>query len=174
MDAVQPRGFATADAVTIVSTPLYSNTTLVVCHSDAGPRRHGGADGEVRRRAVPAPCSDASRHACDARAGAISPAHGPPDFGKYDLSGYGMKFSTSAPFPAALKAEVLRAGQAAWSNIYGMTEGGGSTILAAHQFPDKLHTVGQPCRDMTFASSTRRAARSRGGRSARWSAVRRR
>jgi len=28
--------------------------------------------------------------------------------------------------------------------FYGMTEGGGSTMLAAHLFPDKLHTVGRP------------------------------
>ncbi|HQT52204.1 MAG TPA: AMP-binding protein, partial [Phenylobacterium sp.] len=27
---------------------------------------------------------------------------------------------------------------------YGMTEGGGSCGLAAHEFPDKLHTVGRP------------------------------
>ena len=28
--------------------------------------------------------------------------------------------------------------------IYGMTEGGAAFILEAHQFPDKLHTVGRP------------------------------
>ena len=28
--------------------------------------------------------------------------------------------------------------------FYGMTEGGGTRILAAHLHPDKLHTVGQP------------------------------
>ena len=28
--------------------------------------------------------------------------------------------------------------------FYGMTEGGGSCILNAHEFPDKLHTVGRP------------------------------
>ena len=27
---------------------------------------------------------------------------------------------------------------------YGLTEGGGVTVLAAHEFPEKLHTVGQP------------------------------
>ena len=27
---------------------------------------------------------------------------------------------------------------------YGMTEGGGTCILEAHNFPDKLHTVGKP------------------------------
>ena len=27
---------------------------------------------------------------------------------------------------------------------YGMTEGGGSFVLVAHEHPDKLHTVGQP------------------------------
>ena len=28
--------------------------------------------------------------------------------------------------------------------FYGMTEGGGTCILEAHEHPDKLHTVGQP------------------------------
>ncbi len=66
------------------------------------------------------------------------------DFGAYDLSSYLLKFSTSAPFPAALKADVLRRWPGGLVEFYGMTEGGGSTMLAAHLFPDKLHTVGQP------------------------------
>jgi acyl-CoA synthetase (AMP-forming)/AMP-acid ligase II len=55
-----------------------------------------------------------------------------------------MKTCTSAPFSAALKAEVLRRWPGALIDIYGMTEGGGACLLAAHEFPDKLHTVGRP------------------------------
>ncbi|MGH6786350.1 MAG: class I adenylate-forming enzyme family protein, partial [Novosphingobium sp.] len=51
---------------------------------------------------------------------------------------------TSAPFPAELKAEVLRRMPGGLIEIYGMTEGGVSCLLAAHEHPDKLHTVGVP------------------------------
>jgi acyl-CoA synthetase (AMP-forming)/AMP-acid ligase II len=67
-----------------------------------------------------------------------------PGFDDYDLSSFKMKFSTSAPFAAALKAEVLRRWPGGLVEYYGMTEGGGSFVLAAHEHPDKLHTVGVP------------------------------
>ena len=57
-----------------------------------------------------------------------------------------MKFCTSAPFAAALKADVLARWPGGLIEFYGMTEGGGTCILAAHEHPDKLHTVGQPRR----------------------------
>ena len=55
-----------------------------------------------------------------------------------------MKFSTSAPFNAALKADVLKRWPGGLVEFYGMTEGGGTFILDAHNYPDKLHTVGRP------------------------------
>src|SRR5690606_36120184 len=67
-----------------------------------------------------------------------------PDFDKYDLSSFQMKFSTSAPFHGELKADVLARWPGGLVEFYGMTEGGGSCMLVAHQHPDKLHTVGQP------------------------------
>ena len=67
-----------------------------------------------------------------------------PDFDAFDLASFQMKFCTSAPFPAELKAEVLRRWPGGLVEYFGMTEGGGSCILLAHQHPDKLHTVGQP------------------------------
>jgi len=67
-----------------------------------------------------------------------------PDFGRYDLSSFRMKFSTSAPFAAALKADVLARWPGGLVEYYGMTEGGGTCVLAAHLHPDKLHTVGVP------------------------------
>jgi acyl-CoA synthetase (AMP-forming)/AMP-acid ligase II len=67
-----------------------------------------------------------------------------PDFGQHDLRSFRMKFCTSAPFSAALKAEVLARWPGGLVEFYGMTEGGGTCILEAHQHPDKLHTVGRP------------------------------
>jgi acyl-CoA synthetase (AMP-forming)/AMP-acid ligase II len=67
-----------------------------------------------------------------------------PEFDRYDLSSFRMKFCTSAPFAAALKAEVLRRWPGGLIEFYGMTEGGGSFALFAHEHPDKLHTVGRP------------------------------
>ena len=55
-----------------------------------------------------------------------------------------MKFCTSAPFAAALKADVVARWPGGLIEFYGMTEGGGTCILAAHEHPTKLHTVGQP------------------------------
>jgi len=62
----------------------------------------------------------------------------------FDLASFRMKFCTSAPFSAALKREVLNRWPGGLVEYYGMTEGGGTCILIAHQHPDKLHTVGRP------------------------------
>ncbi len=67
-----------------------------------------------------------------------------PDFDDFNLSSFVMKFCTSAPFHAALKADVLQRWPGGLVEFYGMTEGGGTCILEAHHFPDKLHTVGKP------------------------------
>jgi acyl-CoA synthetase (AMP-forming)/AMP-acid ligase II len=66
------------------------------------------------------------------------------DFDDYNLSSFHMKFCTSAPFHAALKQDVLERWPGGLVEFYGMTEGGGSCILEAHNFPHKLHTVGKP------------------------------
>ena len=131
-------------AVTIVSTPLYSNTTLVVFLPTLA---HGGT-------AVLMPKFDAGEFLRLSEARRATHAMLVPvqyrrimereDFGQYDLSSYVLKLSTSAPFPAALKADVLRRWPGGLVEFYGMTEGGGATALVAHEFPHKLHTVGQP------------------------------
>lgn len=131
-------------AMTLVSTPLYSNTTLVVFIPTLA---HGGT-------AVLLPKFDAGeflRLSAERRVthAMLVPVQyrrimERPDFGDYDLSSYLVKFSTSAPFSAALKADVLSRWPGGLVEYYGMTEGGGSTMLVAHEFPHKLHTVGQP------------------------------
>jgi long-chain acyl-CoA synthetase len=66
-----------------------------------------------------------------------------PEFDRFDLSSYQVKFSTSAPFDAAVKADVLKRWPGGLVEFYGMTEGGGTCILEAHANPEKLHTVGR-------------------------------
>jgi acyl-CoA synthetase (AMP-forming)/AMP-acid ligase II len=67
-----------------------------------------------------------------------------PDFDSYDLSSFRFKACTSAPFAAELKADIVRRWPGELLEIYGMTEGGGTCLLFASQFPDKLQTVGRP------------------------------
>lgn len=131
-------------SVTLVSTPLYSNTTLGSVLSTLG---HGGAlvlmkkfdalgflELAARRRATHAMLVPVQYR----RIMALQA------FDRFDLTSFVMKFSTSAPFSAELKAEVLKRWPGGLIEFYGMTEGGGSLMLAAHEHPDKLHTVGRP------------------------------
>jgi long-chain acyl-CoA synthetase len=67
-----------------------------------------------------------------------------PEFDAYDLGSFRMKMCTSAPFAADLKADILARWPGGLLEVYGVTEGGGATFLAAHDFPQKLHTVGKP------------------------------
>ncbi len=132
------------DAVTLIATPLYSNTTLV---SLIPTLAHGGC-------VVLLPKFDALQYLQLAQAHRATHtmlvpvqyrrlmAH--PEFDRFDLSSFRFKFSTSAPFHAELKADVLARWPGALVEYYGLTEGGGTFILQAHLFPNKLHTVGQP------------------------------
>ena len=128
----------------LVSTPLYSNTTLAVflptiCHGgyarimekfDAlAYLAHAQNDRSTHTMLVPVQYQRLLAH---------------PDFGNYDLSGFIVKFCTSAPFAAELKADVLKRWPGGLVEIYGMTEGGVVCMLQAHHHPNKLHTVGQP------------------------------
>lgn len=132
------------DAVTMVSTPLYSNTTLVsLIPTLAG----GGTAVLMEKFDVERFLSLAQRHR--ATHAMLVPVQYRrimefPGFDGYDLSSFRMKFATSAPFAAALKADVLKRWPGGLVEYFGMTEGGGTFILAAHEYPDKLHTVGRP------------------------------
>lgn len=132
------------DCVTLISTPLYSNTTLVSFLPTLG------LGGTVVLMAK----FDGAAYLKLAQAHQVTHTMLVPvqyqrlmardDFDSYDLSHFKMKFSTSAPFHAELKADILARWPGGLIEFYGMTEGGGSCMLAAHQFPDKLHTVGKP------------------------------
>ncbi len=132
------------DAVTILSTPLYSNTTMV----SFLPTLAGGGQVALMPKFdtlgfLQLAARERATHAM------LVPvqyrrlmAH--PDFDSFDLSAFKVKYCTSAPFSAELKAEVLRRWPGGLVEFYGLTEGGGSCVLVAHEFPDKLYTVGRP------------------------------
>jgi acyl-CoA synthetase (AMP-forming)/AMP-acid ligase II len=131
-------------AVTLLSTPLYSNTTMASFLPTLGSGGRvvlmrkfdalGFLELAARERVtntmlVPVQYRRIMSHA---------------DFDRYDLSAFVMKYCTSAPFDAALKADVLARWPGGLVEIYGLTEGGGVCLLEAHKYPHKLHTVGQP------------------------------
>jgi long-chain acyl-CoA synthetase len=136
-------GYGT-DSVTMVSTPLYSNTTLVSFFPSLAL---GGA-------VVLMPKFDARKFLELSEKHRATHAMLVPvqyqrlmdmeDFDRFDLQSYRMKFCTSAPFSAALKQQVLDRWPGGLVEYYGMTEGGGTCVLQAHKHPDKLHTVGRP------------------------------
>jgi long-chain acyl-CoA synthetase len=131
-------------SVTLLSTPLYSNTTLVVFL----PSMAYGATVHLMAK------FDAADYLALAEKLRVTHTMLVPvqyqrimalsDFDRHDLKSFHMKFCTSAPFNAALKADVLKRWPGGLVEFYGMTEGGGSCILNAHEHPDKLHTVGRP------------------------------
>ncbi|MBL8341396.1 MAG: acyl--CoA ligase [Rubrivivax sp.] len=141
------RGSATGygpGSVTLVATPLYSNTTLVALIPSLA---WAGAVVLMNRFDAGEYLRLAARHR--ATHTMLVPvqyrrllAH--PDFDRTDLTSFVAKFCTSAPFHAELKAEVLRRWPGGLTEYYGLTEGGGTCILPCHQHPTKLHTVGPP------------------------------
>ncbi|MFA9201644.1 MAG: class I adenylate-forming enzyme family protein, partial [Cypionkella sp.] len=132
------------EVVSLASTPLYSNTTMVAF---LAPLLAGGTVRVMGK-------FDTRRWLAHAEADRASvtmlvPVQyqrlmDEPAFDRFDLSAMRLKYCTSAPFPAELKREVLRRMPGALIEIYSMTEGGVVCLLQAHEFPDKLHTVGRP------------------------------
>lgn len=130
--------------VSLVATPLYSNTTLVgflpalgggstvllMSKFDAGNfLRLAEHHRATHTMLVPIQYQRLMRH---------------PEFDHFDLSSFRLKTCTSAPFSAELKTDILKRWPGGLVEFYGMTEGGGSCVLIAHEHPDKLASVGCP------------------------------
>ncbi|OAN80937.1 4-coumarate--CoA ligase [Sulfitobacter pontiacus] len=143
MDRVSPNGYDD-NARTLLSTPLYSNTTIV----SFLPTLYGGSTVYLM------PKFDARGYLEIVQREKIThtmlvPVQykrimDVPDFDAFDLSSMQVKFSTSAPLRAEVKADVLARFPGKLLEYYGLTEGGGVTVLNSAEHPDKLHTVGQP------------------------------
>lgn len=132
------------DTVSLCATPLYSNTTLVAALPTLGL---GGTLALMRKFDATRYLALAEQHR--ATHTMLVPVQYQrllqcPAFDRTDLSSLQHKFCTSAPFSAALKAEVLRRWPGRLIEYYGLTEGGIRCELHCHQYPNKLHTVGRP------------------------------
>ena len=131
-------------ATTLLATPLYSNTTLVCFVPSLA---YGGTVVLMAKFDVTGYLEIAQRHR--ATHTMLVPVQyqrlmAAPEFDRYDLGSFRMKLCTSAPFAATLKSDILKRWPGGLVEFYGMTEGGGTVILVAHEFPAKLHTVGRP------------------------------
>jgi long-chain acyl-CoA synthetase len=138
------------DAVALVSTPLYSNMTLGSYYAALGL---GCTVVLMRKFDVSGYLALAEKYRVTHSV--MVPVQfqrimGHPDFERYDLSSFRMKSCGSAPFSAALKADVLARWPGGLIEYYGMTEGGGLCVLVAHQDRHKLHTVGKPATGHEF------------------------
>ena len=142
MERVSPNGYDD-NARTLLSTPLYSNTTIV----SFVPTLFGGSTVHLM------PKFDARRYLQIVEREKIThtmlvPVQykrimDVPNFDDFNLSSMRIKFSTSAPLRADVKADVLARFPGKLIEYYGLTEGGGVTVLIADEHPTKLHTVGQ-------------------------------
>lgn len=132
------------DAVTLTSTALYSNTTLVVMLPTLAlggrlilmPKFNtdtylelAEAEGVTHSMLVPVQYQRILAH---------------PEFDKFDLSRFQIKFSTSAPLREGVKLDALKRWPGRLVEMYGLTEGGIGTVLSATDYPDKLASVGMP------------------------------
>ena len=137
-------GAGFGDAVTMVATPLYSNTTLVTFLPTLG---WGGTAVLMKkfdaRHFLELATTHRATHAMLVPV-QYSRIMAVPDFERYDLSAFRLKTCTSAPFSAALKADVVARWPGLLVEYYGMTEGGGTSMLVANAHPTKLHSVGVP------------------------------
>lgn len=132
------------DAVTLISTPLYSNTTITTWW----PSLCGGAT------IVITPKFDAEQALALVEKHRVTHAMLVPvqydrimrlaSFGDYDLNSMQVKFSTSAPLRAALKRDIIERFPGELLEFYGLTEGGVGTMfigsIAYEQ--NKLDSVG--------------------------------
>ncbi|VCU71028.1 Long-chain-fatty-acid--CoA ligase [Pigmentiphaga humi] len=135
------------ESAMLLSTPLYSNTTLQPMLATAA---NGGLTVLMRKFDAAGYLRLCQEHRVTHTM--LVPvqyqrllAH--EDFARTDLSSFVLKQCTGAPLDARLKSLILEKWPGGLREVYGMTEGGCSCVLDAHEFPDKLGTVGRPAPD---------------------------
>jgi len=136
--------FSVPGMVNIISTPLYSNTTMVTWLSSM----RWGTTSIIMEK------FDAREFLKLCETEKVNVAMLVPvqydrilrvaDFNSFDLSSMLVKFSTSAPLKATMKRQILDRIPGELVEFYGLTEGGVSTMLIASEHQDKLESVGQP------------------------------
>jgi len=132
------------ETVMMVSTPLYSNTTLVTLLPTLAS---GGALVLMEKFAVePFLALGEAERATHAMLVPVQYERilADPAFDKADLSSFKAKFCTSAMLHAHVIADIVARWPGELYLLYGLTEGGASTLLDARANPTKYDSVGKP------------------------------
>jgi acyl-CoA synthetase (AMP-forming)/AMP-acid ligase II len=132
------------EAINLVSTPLYSNTTLV----SALPTLFYGGTLVLMAKFNAHQFLELAEHHRVTHA-MLVPVQYPrilaePDFDRYDLSSFQLKLSTSAPLRSDTIADAMKRWPGNILEVYGLTEGGISTSLDCAAYPSKWDSVGKP------------------------------
>ena len=134
----------TADAITLVATPLYSNTTITTWW----PTLCAGGTLMIMPKFDAEGALQLIEQHCVSHVMLVPVQYdrvmGLETFADYDLSSLQVKFSTSAPLRAALKAAVIDRFPGELIEFYGLTEGGVGTLFigSVAQQLNKLGSVG--------------------------------
>jgi long-chain acyl-CoA synthetase len=132
------------DAVNVVATPFYSNTTCITWLLTTA----AGGTNVILGKFSPEAFLDAveTHHATHAMLVPVQYDRilGSARFASANVSSLAYLFSTSAPLRADVKRRILDELPAELVEIYGLTEGGPVTALEARKHPDKLGSVGVP------------------------------
>ena len=133
-----------ADTRLLLTTPLYSNTTLVPMIATL---LEGGCvtylakwNGSEWLRIV----EDQKITACMLVPVLVQRLFKLPEIETADISSLETTVCTSSPLAAATKKEILTRWPGRFIELYGLTEGGVSAILDLKAFPEKSNSVGQP------------------------------
>jgi acyl-CoA synthetase (AMP-forming)/AMP-acid ligase II len=133
-----------ADTVNLVSTPIYSNTTITTWLPTVW---FGGVNVMMAKFDASEFLELLQKHR--ATHTMLVPVQYDrilrvENYDDFDRSSMQFKFSTSAPLHEALKRRVVERFEGELVEFYGLTEGGVSCTLFANHFPDKLASVGRP------------------------------
>ncbi|MDX1633963.1 MAG: AMP-binding protein [Marinobacter sp.] len=132
------------DCINLVSTPLYSNTTLV----SVLPTLFNGGTLVLMAKFDARRFLELAEHHRVSHAMLVPVQYqrilADPEFDRFDLSSFQLKLSTSAPLRAAVISDAMARWPGNLREVYGLTEGGISTSLDCAAHPDKWDTVGRP------------------------------
>jgi long-chain acyl-CoA synthetase len=131
-------------ATTLISTPLYSNTTHACLLGSIG----------LRGRTIMMRKFDAAAFLRISQAERVTHAMlvpvqyqrilAHPEFDSFDLGSYRWKLCTSAPLSPLIKRDAVTRWPGKMLEIYGHSEGGANCNMVLDENLEKLHTVGKP------------------------------
>lgn len=149
--ALMEMGIGT-DSVTLISTPLYSNTTITTWW----PSLCGGATQVIMAKFNAEESLKLIEKFRVSHAMFVPVQYDRimrlPNYAQYDLQSLHVKFCTSAPLRAALKADIIDNFPGELIEFYGLTEGGVGTMFigSVAREQDKLGSVGIPLSGSTL------------------------